>query len=115
MPIGDVDGDGRDDLTVNDPELGPSLNVLFGHRWRGAVPVARARPPGIQALVAPAEGVLTTQGLGDVNGDQVPDLFVREAQPSEESYEERTFVVFGRRPLRRVKLAALGQAGFEIR
>jgi glycosylphosphatidylinositol phospholipase D len=113
--LGDVSGDGRDDLAVNDPDLGPSLNVVFGQRWRGALRAGRARPPGVRALVPVPGGMLLTEQAGDVNGDQIPDVVVREAQSSEESYSERVFVVFGRRPLQPVSLGALGDSGFEIR
>ena len=113
--IGDLDGDGRDDLTANDPELGPSLNVVLGRRWRGGVRAGRARPPGVRDLVTDPGGVLLTQGVGDVSGDGVPNGFVRDAQPTEESYSERIFVVFGRRPLQPVSLGSLGDSGFEIR
>jgi hypothetical protein len=116
-PIGDLNGDGRDDLTASEPDLAPSLKVIFGRRWRGELPAGRARPPGIRALIPTRHGrVLMTGPAGDVNSDGIPDLVV-DRTDLDDSYgsSQVDFVIFGRRPLQPVQLGALGRSGFVIR
>ena len=50
----------------------------------------------------------TVAGLGDTSGDGIPDVLVAG------QYDDRTFVIFGRRPPVNVNLAALGSAGYRV-
>jgi hypothetical protein len=116
-PIGDLNGDGRDDLTASEPDLAPSLKAIFGRRWTGELSAGRARPPGIRALIPTRHGrILITGPAGDVNSDGIPDLIVDRTDLDDSNGSSQVdFVIFGRRPLQPVQLGALGRSGFVIR
>lgn len=108
-PMGDVNGDGRDDLAVVPWERHGGLNVLLGHRWRGGLHVQRLRRGRVATVVRQANAGLQTLTAGDVNGDRIPDFLVIRFTPIRE-----VFVLFGARPLRPLNLNALGASGFQV-
>jgi hypothetical protein len=115
---GDVNGDGRSDVIVGFYEgqcfgMVPSCSdfagsayVVFGKAGAAAVDTAALGSAGFSISGANAGAVVA--GLGDVNGDAIPDVAVSRR------YGNSGWVVFGRRPAADVDLNALGANGFRI-
>lgn len=123
-PLGDLNGDGRDDVIVGAREAdnngrldSGSAYVVFGRQSRAAVDLGAlsagfridGAAPGDNAgeAVAPA---------GDVNGDGLPDAIVAApgADNNARALSGSAYVVFGKASTANVDLAALGGGGFRI-
>jgi len=134
--VGDVNGDGIPDLLAT----GAYYSAYLGGRTRSWV-VYGQRTPGVVDLAQPGHGYeislpgyhfLTAAGIGDVNGDGIPDLAIGDpmAEPmtvrrtfrigkrrfvrKETVYNGRVFVVYGQRNAAPVDLAHLGRGGYVI-
>lgn len=108
--LGDVDGDGADDVTFglsvatgNEPQ--GSL-VVPGRRFRSVEAVSQ-RDPGAFRVIGGTLGI-GLRAAGDVNGDGVGDMLA-------DGDDLRTsYVIFGRRQATDVKLSRLGDRGFAM-
>jgi len=134
--VGDVNGDGIPDLLAT----GAYYSAYLGGRTQSWV-VYGQRTPGVVDLAQPGRGYeislpgyhfLTAAGIGDVNGDGIPDLAIGDpmAEPmtvrrtfrigkrrfvrKETVYNGRVFVVYGQRNADPVDLAHLGRGGYVI-
>ncbi|NBB14526.1 hypothetical protein GVN21_04025 [Caulobacter sp. SLTY] len=104
--LGDINGDGRDDLLVTQPYL--ELNgqtwgsafVLYGQEdFEGTQYIgALTAEQGFEINIPlPSRGFMNVAGVGDVNGDGVGDFAVGVEQTSTDfvSFNGATFIVYG--------------------
>jgi len=116
--IGDVNGDGFDDIMVGAARNGafgygvvPKAYIIFGKAGSGTMDLSALTSPDGITLSGSFEygyGTFNTTGHGDVNGDGFDDIVLGDL-----GYAQ-TYVVFGRANLGAVDLANLGSAGFTI-
>jgi hypothetical protein len=71
--LGDIDGDGRDDLLVSSDSLGAAF-LVFGRPAAAWLDLSALGPPAVRA--ARGWWLEHVTGVGDVNGDDVPDALV---------------------------------------
>lgn len=75
--LGDVTGDGRDDLAIGD--YFTSAVVVVAGKADGATVDLSGQGAGVMKILAPnggADSLTSVAGAGDVDGDDVPDLLV---------------------------------------
>lgn len=127
--VGDVNGDGLDDVAVDAPFLdGRRYNsgrvyVVYGRREPGTVDLRRLGRDGFRIERGRVWALTKVgTGVGDVDGDGFGDLVVltdpkrsRRRLPADYRPATMGFVVLGRRVDRDVDLADLGRRGFRIR
>jgi FG-GAP repeat len=122
--LGDVSGDGLGDVAIGAPGdwnngkiSSGSTYVVFGRTSMRRVDLASLRRgyriDGAGRFHASSEELA---GIGDVNGDDIPDVMV--GAPGA-TYRDRegagiSYVVYGTRDLSTVNLGRLGQQGFRI-
>jgi hypothetical protein len=126
--IGDVSRNARDDLLVmRDPGGAPGgvpqAAVVLGSRSTRTVDLARLSADGrgfrIRGEAAPGGGFSVLGplvGLGDVNGDGVPDLGLGSstAPSGTAAHTQSAFVVYGRARSPTLSLPDLGSSGFRL-
>jgi hypothetical protein len=121
---GDVNEDGLDDVVVGSSaspkgrRAAGAAYVVFGKPSRGAVNLGALGPHGYQIDGAKPgdQAGLSVAGLGDVNGDGLPDLGVGAPYASfKDRYRSGiAYVVFGTATPTNIDLRSLGARGFEL-
>lgn len=127
--LGDINGDGLDDLLIGAPKSGPASGakagrayVVFGKADTSAVSLADvAVGKGgfvINGQIAGEQSGFSVSGAGDVNGDGILDMVVGAPFGAVNGvlFAGRTYVVFGKTdntPVDLFKVAA-GEGGFVI-
>jgi len=103
--VGDMNGDGIDDLVFGDSSAMISTGlysgaawVLYGHRGTWSVTVTRSSISGTTGfeIIGPSTSSYfgySARGAGDVNGDGIPDLII--GAPVASSDIGTTYLVFG--------------------
>ena len=121
----DMNGDSYDDVIVGAPHAGNngdssgSAYVVFGNgNDTSAVDLAALGSRGfrIDGAARVDEAGTRVAGVGDVNGDRVPDVIVGapEADHNGRNDSGSAYVVFGKSDAGTVELAALGSGGFRL-
>jgi hypothetical protein len=118
--IGDVDGDGRDDLAAtfgSPPDT--RVAIVSGAAETGKVVDLAHLPNGASVIRAASSGDLANAYVapaGDVNGDGLGDLLVSAplATVPGRGRVGAAFVVFGAKHLASVNLGSLGSRGFAM-
>ncbi len=126
--VGDLDGDGVDDLAIGAPGADPNgsrsgrVYVIFGRPSFPALLNTGSLAPGeglvVHGVAGGDEAGGAVAGAGDVNGDGVEDLVIgaSEADVGANQAAGRSYVVFGAaEPASPIELASLdGSTGFRI-
>ena len=122
---GDVNGDGFNDMILGSV-FGGSAYVVFGKKDSTPVDLATFDLPSPQGFridhpTPPHNGeeAYGVEGVGDVNGDGRPDLYVDACPPTQRGYcknkTSRAWIIFGKPGTAPVDVRDLGNAGFRIK
>ena len=120
-PLGDLNGDGKDDLLVGAPRIfsdkgAGSAYVVFGKDDRGPVHLADLQQGGykIKGISEGDTAASSVAGLGDINSDGIPDFVIGVAgdNPRREGGGS-AYVVFGKKGSGTIRLRHL-RRGFAI-
>ncbi|MCU0299856.1 MAG: fibronectin type III domain-containing protein [Candidatus Nanopelagicales bacterium] len=123
--VGDVNGDGMDDVLIGSPMADTSGGVnsgaaylVFGKDDEAAVDLAALGTGGLRVAGAAANNSTgwSVAAAGDVNDDATPDLLIgaQAASSNGKPASGSTYVVFGADGAGGLDLAALGSRGFRI-
>jgi hypothetical protein len=70
--VGDVNGDGRPDVVESGNQT--DAVVVFGGQRIGTVDTRQPGSAGALIRRSRAQGIISVTGLGDANGDRIPDI-----------------------------------------
>lgn len=123
--VGDLDGDGLDDLLTTAPNAYTDGELYVVHGREATTPVEAVNiAAGLGGYLVEAEGNssfmgYSADGTGDVNGDGLPDFVISDFRAYIGQYEtnvDHSYVVFGQAGTTRVQAAgvAAGIGGFVI-
>ncbi|MCB0489845.1 MAG: FG-GAP repeat protein [Cyclobacteriaceae bacterium] len=87
-PVGDVNGDGFDDLITGAGSYPATTLLVFGNASNDATLDLESPAPGSTISFQSYYGVLAAGGIGDVNGDGLDDLAIT-------GYYGETHIIFG--------------------
>ena len=108
--VGDVDGDGLDDVMTTSSR---GAHVVFGRPGSASIDIDALGADGFRITHGTNEYDYTlATGAGDINGDGLADLVV--ADPPYVAGPPAVYVVFGKADSNDVDLQALGSGGFVI-
>jgi Ca2+-binding RTX toxin-like protein len=126
--VGDVNGDGKDDIVVAPPDEGSSrgsLYVLLGGNLGPIADIQKAGSAAWKIEGAPGDLYFTSAaGVGDVNADGIDDFAVGapnsldaplDPTDSEPDGPGAAYVIYGRRDTSTLALDKLGHTGIAIR
>jgi hypothetical protein len=115
--VGDVNGDGRPDVAISEPEPSwrSSAYVVFGGGPRGTTELATVGAAGFRILGSGTGGIWVTgvSAAGDVNGDGLADIAVAAKWQwgPDRQQAGNVFIVFGKRSSADVDLNHLTASG----
>ena len=123
--IGDVNGDGKNDIAIgavaagnNSRNLSGSAYVVFGKSSTTTIDLAALGADGyrIDGAAAADELGQSVGRAGDVNGDGVPDVVVGawDAGNNGRMNSGSAYVVFGKSSTTNIDTASLGSAGYRV-
>ncbi len=112
--LGDVNGDGLGDVAIGELS-GNHVWVVFGQRSSGDIELGHLGSHGYRINPPAGKGIgSSVAGLGDVNGDGIPDLAVVGGNEPPGSSGATVDVLFLHRGPGEVNLGEPGWAGFRI-
>jgi hypothetical protein len=114
--VGDMNGDGRDDVAVAEADDGRAW-VVFGDASTAPVDLGAlgARGFGIEPLTRPDDGIDQVAAAGDVNADGRPDLVLGASGEDLGHHAGGAWVVYGSASTQTVRFSHIGNRGFHIR
>jgi hypothetical protein len=114
--VGDMNGDGRDDVAVAEADDGLAW-VVFGAASAAPVDLAAlgARGFRVEPLGKPDDGIDEVAAAGDVNADGRPDLVLGASGEDVGRDSGGAWVVYGSASTQTVRVSHIGRRGFHIR
>ena len=107
QPIGDFNGDGIDDLIINNTAVG-SVDIIFGKHDNNAVNLTQTGTTSYLSISGIGVNGARVEAGGDVNGDGLNDVVVYDKTSND------VYVVYGTTQTANIALTNLGTNGYKI-